>query len=117
MTGATQNMSTANSPVGLVQNDSTASSYAFYESGTQSYSYFNTPTIEGSFAGGASGTALDLIQLQPGGGPGFDIGTFTIDNGGNITFTPTPEPTSVALLSFGAVFLGMFRLRRRTVTA
>ena len=117
MTGATQNMSTQNRPVGLIQNDSTASSYAFYESGTQSYSYINNPTIELNYGGGASGAALDLIQLQPGGGPGFDVGHFTIDNGGNITFTPTPEPTSVALLSFGAIFLGMSRLRRRTVTA
>ncbi len=116
-TGATQNLSTANSPVGLIQSDSTTSSYAFYESGTQSYSYFNTPTIEGNFGGGVSTAALDLIELQPGGGPGLDIGTFTIDNGGNITFTPTPEPTSMALLSFGAVFLGMARLRRRTVIA
>ena len=41
MTGSTQNTSTANSPVGLIQSDSTISSWGtFYESGSQSYSHF-----------------------------------------------------------------------------
>ncbi len=114
MTGSTQNMSTANSPVGLIQSASTTSSYSFYESGTQSYLYFNTPTTEGAFANGASGAVLDLIRLAPGTGAGTEVGTFSITSGGALTFTPAiPEPTSLALLTgLAGGFLGTARLRR-----
>lgn len=100
-TAGAPNQSTSNSPKAVVQNTSDVNNYASYQPGgsTQnagpqpgiSFAYFN-PTIEGSFAGGVANSALDLIQLQPGTGPGKTLGTFTFSSDGVLTITgPTPS--------------------------
>ena len=85
----------------------------------------NSPTfgvanwnIEGNFGGGTGAAAahLDFYSLQPGSaGNGTYIGTFSIDNGGNVSFVGIniPEPTSAALFGLGA--LGLVARRRRSI--
>jgi len=111
--------SSANSLVGLIQNNiSTASNHAFasYQpgganatggaSGT-SFAYFN-PTILNNVSG-----TLALYQLQPGSGPSNALGTFALDSlTGGITYTTVPEPTSTALGLIGTVLMVARRRRR-----
>ena len=74
-----------------------------------SYAQFN-PTIEGTFASGTSGVSLDLIRLTNttgNGNPGTDLGDFTINNSGILTFTPdsfeaVPEASTYAAAVLGA---------------
>lgn len=82
----------------------------------------NTPTygvngwnIEGNFGGGTGAAAahLDFYSIPPGStGTGTYVGTFSIDNGGNVTFVGinVPEPTSAVL--FGLGVLGLLARRR-----
>lgn len=96
-TAGVPNMSTANSPVALIQLTTDVNCYASYQPGGTtansgpapgtSFATYN-PTIEGTFTNGTAGTVLDFVRLAPGSGPGTIIGTFTIDNSGVLTFTP-----------------------------
>lgn len=84
----------------------------------------NTPTygvsgwnIEGNFGGGTGAAAahLDFYSLPPGStGTGTYVGTFSIDNSGNVSFVGiVPEPTSAVLFGLGA--LGLLARRRRNI--
>ena len=89
------------------------------------WGYFN-PTSEGNFGQGAStqsaafstGVALDLIQLQPGSGPGNDLGIFQLSSDGNtLTYSPAgasvvPEPSSVAVSVLAGLALLGFQLNK-----
>ena len=83
-----------------------------------SYAQF-APTIEGTFANGTSGVQLDLIRLTSStgaGNPGTDLGDFTINNNGVLTWNPAvavPEPSTYASLLVGAVGLLVVTVRKR----
>ena len=116
--GATPSSATANSPVGVIQNDSDINSYASYQSGGSSFGYF-PGGIEGTFANGTSGSVLDLYRLQPASGAaigtaGQFVGVFSVDDNAQVTFTPMPEPQASGLAAGGAMLLGLVRPRRRT---
>ena len=88
---------TANSPVAALQpNGATPSSYAF-QTGTAGTTDFGSPSqwssIEGNFATGISGAALDLYRITGSStAPVQNLGYFTISSGGVITFTrPAPN--------------------------
>ncbi len=79
-------------------------------------------SVQGSFAAGTSGTALDLYRILGSNGastqPGTYLGTFSLDSGGNLSFNTTvaaaPEPSRTL---FAALGLGGLLLRRRRVKA
>lgn len=105
---------TLNSPVGTVQtNSSNDSSYnkQVSASGTTDFgSLSQWNSIEGSFANGTAGTALDLYRI---GGLGVSqVGTFTIDNSGALGFAAVPEPGTALFMATAGIAL----LMRRRVT-
>jgi hypothetical protein len=120
-TSGSQTESTNSVGFGLIQPQSENNSFEEYMSGGNqsaagaSYAYFSGG-IEGSFANGASGTALDLYIMQSGSGAGSYEGTFTISDNATITFTPTgvPEPGSAFMLAIG---LGAILTKRRRAQA
>ena len=65
---------------------------------------------------GTGGTPLqsDLFMLEPGSSAGNELGFFTLNTDGSMTFTTIPEPNSMALIGagFGILFLRK-HLRRR----
>lgn len=110
--------STANSNVALVQLNSASNSWASYNPGGISFSYFSG--LEGNFGSGVATAALDLFRMQAGAGatlntPGTYEGSFTIDSGGVVNFSTStpgavPEPSRVL---FAGIGLGTLLLRRR----
>lgn len=93
---------TGNAPTGVFQpNNGVASSYAT-QVGTTGTTDFGSlsqwASIEGSFAGGAANTALDLFRFTGNPTDGDlvkSLGTFTINTSGNLTFTAGPEVDEV----------------------
>ncbi len=92
------NQSTANSPVGLIQSNSTANTYRTFQPGGSrgfqiSFDYFD-PTNELP----PNGTAY-FNRLVPGAGAGTLLGNFQVRSDGSVIFsaaavnTPTPTPT------------------------
>ncbi len=79
------------SPKGTIQSISDANSYAQFTSGGSDFGYYDE--IEGDFGNGTVGSVLDLYRLAPttgnpaGAGLVF-VGTFKLDDGGVLTFTP-----------------------------
>lgn len=114
---ANQSESTNAAGFALIQTHAQNNSFEeFMSGGSQSssgssYSYFSGG-IEGTFANGASGSALDLYVMASGVGAGTYEGTFTISDNATITFTPTgvPEPGSAMMLAMG---LGALLTKRR----
>lgn len=106
------NAKTVNTTVanGLIQANSATNSYNGQIGTGNSFNYFGAPKIEGNFAAGADGTALDFFRMQPGSGSGDYLGRFTINSSGAVTFTPVPEPSAMITL-FAS--LGLISLRRR----
>jgi len=81
---------------------------------TKDYGYF-IPTTEALYSSSSS-SSLDLFQLSHTGPgtPGTDLGTFTLDSAGDLTFsTPVPEPSTYAAVALGGAML-FFARRRRT---
>lgn len=104
---------TANSAVATLQpNTGSASSYNFQVGtpGTLDFSSLSGwDSIEGSFANGASGTVLDLYRIA---GSGVTSrGSFSIDEGGQISYFVVPEPSSAVLLVLAGSLLGFTRRR------
>lgn len=100
-TAGSPNQSTGNSSSAVIQNTSDVNNYASYQPGGTSqnagpqpgisFAYFN-PSIEGNFATGVSGSALDLFRLVLGSGAGERLGVFTLSSDGTLTFSgPTPS--------------------------
>jgi hypothetical protein len=105
--------STANSNVALLQSNSATNSWASWNPGGQSFSYFSG--MEGNFGSGVASAALDLFRMPTGTGTGTYEGTFTIDNSGVVSFGTSapgavPEPSRV---SFAGMGRGALLLRRR----
>ncbi len=107
---------TANSNEGVVENASSTNSYAYYQPpGTgasgASFNYFNPsnqadPTTALDFERIATATKNSGFQ----GSPGTDLGTFSLDSAGDLTFTSinaVPEPSTYAslFLAAGSIFL------------
>ena len=113
--------STANSNVGVVQNNiSTAinSAFASYQPGGAnatngaaglSFDLFS-PSILGSNASGISADTLGLFQMAPN-QLAQPVTDFTISSAGVISYTSVPEPASVSLGLLGAT-LAFVRRRR-----
>ncbi len=110
---------------------STNTSNAGFQSFTTTGSYYSSVTtgatdfgsvsqwssIEGNNASGIDSTALDLIKVGAVGAgafPSSDLGKFTIDDNGVVTFTATiPEPSTYALLAISGLVFVVFLRRRR----
>jgi hypothetical protein len=80
-----------------------------------SYNVYN-PTIEGTFANGTGGITLDLIKGAAS-GAGTDIGDFTLNDSGVLTFTPDlfeaiPEASTYATGLLAVCCLAAFATRR-----
>jgi len=91
-TAGVPNQATTNSPVAIVQLTTGVNSYASFQTGGSSFSYFS-PSIEGSFVNGAAASVLELYRLAPAAGAdigtaGDFLGTFTINASGALTFVP-----------------------------
>ncbi len=81
----------------VFQSDTDTNSWASFQSGGTlansgpapgiSFAAFN-PTIEGTFANGTSGEALDLYRMQPGSGNGDYLGRFVMSDSGQLSFIP-----------------------------
>ncbi len=119
------NLSTANSAVGYKQAVGATNSYASYQPGGTttnsgpapgiSFAYFN-PSVEGSFANGTAGTALDLFRLpQIAVSDGEYICTFVISDTGVVSYfkrstavtAAAPTLTSFSYGSNSATIVGL----------
>lgn len=108
---------TANSTHAFIQTNALNSSsynYQVTNGGTAfgSLSQWTTNSLEGNFANGTAGTALDLFQFSSSSSPS-NLGTFTISNSGVLTFTgasAAPEPSRAL---FGMMGMAAMLLRRR----
>ena len=80
---------TLTSGTAITQSVTDANSYASFQTGSSSYSYFSS-TVEGSLANGVAGSVLDLYKLVPTATPqaGSFIGRFILDSNGVPTFVP-----------------------------
>jgi hypothetical protein len=107
---------TANSPVGVIQSTGSSSSWASYLPPTATASFTSLPDIQANFGSGVAGAGLDLYFAAPSSltpkPSAVLVGEFTFDSAGDITFTPVPEPSSLAILGAGAAVLGLIRRRR-----
>lgn len=91
-TAGVPNQATTNSPVAIAQLAGGVNSYASFQTGGFSFSYFS-PSIEGNFANGAAASVLELYRLEPAAGAeigtaGDLLGTFTLNASGALTFVP-----------------------------
>lgn len=113
----TPRQSTANSNVGVVQQDVDVNSYDSFFTDSSAFGHFSG-TTEAGFGEGVNGAALNLYRLAPGTGKGELLGTFSISESGSITFTPIPEPGVIALAALaGAALIGVSRFRRKNANA
>jgi len=60
---------------------------------------------------------LPFDQINQGSGPSTDLGFFSLDSAGDLSFTSAavPEPSTYAAIGVGAVILLTFRRRRRRI--
>ncbi|MEO6055078.1 MAG: PEP-CTERM sorting domain-containing protein [Chthoniobacterales bacterium] len=114
--------SSANSDLGVIQSTSTPNNYASFQPGGTipnsagiSFAEWN-PTNEGLV-----NTTLYFNQIisRGNGDTSVNIGFFSIDSGGLVTFTaagsPIPEPSTYALLGMSTALMGFLIFRRRNV--
>ena len=114
VTGYSLGETTPNNPLGTFQTNSANDSSFFKQVATAGTTDFGSlsqwDSIEGDFSGGASGTALDLFRIS---GTGVsNLGTFTINNTGGISFTAVPEPAGAVFAALGALALTTRRKRQ-----
>ena len=104
----------------LTSGNSTVISSTYYFGGNSSYTRgvgaggnlnFFSSSIENSTYSGFPQIYSDLFQLNPSSGVGSDLGVFTLDSAGVLTFTPVPEPSTLALMGMGA--MSLIALRRK----
>jgi len=112
----------SNATDAFIQNNSDPASWESYmpfganSNNSDSVFKYYAPEFEGNSSTGISNTALDLFQMNPANGTGnlgTYQGTFTIDNGANVTFTVVPEPSTYAAVVLGAGILVLVSRRRR----
>lgn len=115
ITGYSLGESTSNNPLGTFQTNAATDSSYFKQVATQGTTDFGSlsqwDSIEGNFGGGAAGTALDLFRV---GGTGVsNLGTFTINNTGGVSFAAAvPEPAVPVFAAVGALALAARRKRQ-----
>lgn len=115
-------LASSNSPVATIQSLSAPNNYASFNPYTGAFneSYGIEQPLSGS-ATGPTNSVLDLYELTPTAHvvtpepSAALVGTFTLDNNANLTFTPTPEPSTAASVLGGSAVLGL--VRRRKVSA
>lgn len=113
---------TANSNDAVIEGVTDSGSFASYQTnnGFTSFSYFNGALGGGTNAAGSdlSTAPLDLFRMTTAnnGNPGTYEGTFSISSSGVVTFDPqaVPEPSTVASIAFGGIFLLLLARHRRT---
>jgi hypothetical protein len=111
---------TANSPVAAIQPNFAGSASYNQQVATPGVTDFGSlsqwESIEGSFANGTGGTALDFFRLTAGGVS--NLGAFSINDNGIITFTAAaavPEPSTYALiLAAAGIAIVSTRMRKRS---
>ena len=115
---------TANSSVATVEPTSVSNNWSSFGPQSTVGSWANNieqPT-SGAFIG-ATNSQLDLYELLPtnsgGSGQGTELGSFTLDSSGDLSFTSAavPEPSTYAAIGLGAAFLLFFRRSRKTLHA
>jgi hypothetical protein len=109
------NQSTANSPGGIIQMNSSANTWATFQpggnnSGGISFQFWN-PTNEGT-----PNQTLFFNRIVPGSGPGQLLGSFNISTDGSLTFSAVPEPSTIASSVAGAALLVAVMMWRRKST-
>jgi hypothetical protein len=78
--------------------------------------YFNG-SIENNTANGLP-SSVDLYELVPSGvgaGSSALLGSFTLGSDGSLTFTPVPEPSTMALVGLGALCLTVLRRKQSKI--
>lgn len=110
---------TANSPVAAIQPNFAGAASYYQQVATPGLTDFGSlsqwESIEGSFANGTSGSVLDLFRLATSGVS--NVGSFSINDNGVITFTAAavPEPSTYALLLAAAgIAVVSARMRKRS---
>lgn len=115
-TGYDAKTSTTNSPVAILQLTSADNSYASWQIGgehspTTSFQFFPSSTEKPV----AQSLYFDKL-IEGANTPGQLLGSFSIANTGDVTFTAVPEPSTVATLAVGTMFLLLTAARRRNAT-
>jgi hypothetical protein len=117
--GSNYPSSTANSNFAVVEGTGDPNSFAsFQNSTTQSFSYFQNAM--GNFGSGTAATPLEFYRMFPGSVAvrnTTDLGKFTINDSGVVTFTPVPEPSTCAILTVGLAALLLAKGRNRRFRA
>ncbi len=113
--GFSNSTSTVNSTVATIQPIAQSNSWVSFNPGSNAFGTgYNIEQLPAGTNIGPTNSVLDLYQLQPNtvnGGNGTYLGNFTLDSGGKLTFTPTPEPSTFAMIGLGVLFLATRRTR------
>ena len=108
--------STILDPRGLEQADSSNNSW--YSDASTGFGNFNGAGGDNTISDVITNSIeFDRVNVGPDGTPGTDLGSFSIDSSGDLSFIPfvsIPEPSTFAILGIGALTLAAAKRRRRS---